>query len=794
MIKSILPKTILFLSLGTTLLAQKPNTLQTESAYSNYFSLDKEVIHTQVNKLLFFPTEILWFKTYIYNIKTQLPYLTTVNIYTEIFDEEGKLLSKKLWYAENGCSHGNIELSKFEPGNYYLKVTTNWMKNFHIPESSVTAFQIIGEEVNQTTNSLTSLPKYDLQFLPEGGHCIANATNSIGFKVLRQDGKGEKIASGLIKDSSGKILLTFHSNDYGMGKFQLEMKSNVSYTAEILFDDGHKITKQLPRAEPFGINLITHSNNKETVYITIQTNAATLPNLLKKPYYFLIHRDGFKKRVDVNFSADKLSYTFLLNIRELMDGANIITVFNDQNKPILERVIFNFTNNLINSVDISKIEKGRDSTRIYFKKTDNDQAFYQLSISALPRFSKANNLKEDITYAFLLRPYIEGHLENAAHYFEEKSVKNIYDLDLLLLNQGWSKYSWNHIFNYPPNDKHFFEAGIQIKGKLTQPQKNYNEVLLFSHENELMISSELDKDHYFSFDNLFLSDSSYIGLSLKNDKGEILKKGIYYNVYPTKNSGNLDVPPSHNNLFKEKHAISFPDSFLIDPKTTQLDTVSLSTKKEYKPKNEIYRKGFNGKYVDLENRYDPFSRVIDIIRDQGFDISYQGTNVIISSRRAIGFAGRNQPAIYMDNRRLDASDMTILPNLLVSDIDEIYVSRQADVFGGLGGSINIFTKKSITTRKKNKETFNSSVLSFGFSIPEKYHSPFYNTSRESNFRDYSVLHWIPDITFNELGEFSIDLPNYDPGYELYIQGMGSNGMLISQTKEITIRPLGEGSE
>ena len=38
-----------------------------------------------------------------------------------------------------------------------------------------------------------------------------------------------------------------------------------------------------------------------------------------------------------------------------------------------------------------------------------------------------------------------------------------YDLDNLLLTQGWSSYNWSEIFNFTPNYSNIFEQGISVK-------------------------------------------------------------------------------------------------------------------------------------------------------------------------------------------------------------------------------------------------------------------------------------------------------------------------------------------
>ena len=134
--------------------------------------------------------------------------------------------------------------------------------------------------------------------------------------------------------------------------------------------------------------------------------------------------------------------------------------------------------------------------------------------------------------------------------------------------------------------------------------------------------------------------------------------------------------------------------------------------------------------------------------------------------------------------QLDSANYNFLYNLTIGEIDELYISKIPSMVGGLGGSINIFTKKGNGGRK-TIDTFASSKLKFGFSLPEKYSPPFYNTSLEETFSNYGTLGWFPEIIADEKGILSIKVPNYEyENINLYIQGMGSDGSMISKIETV----------
>ena len=131
--------------------SQNENNNLVEDKYVEYFKLNPETIYTHVNKSKFSTSETLWFKTYIYDTKTQKPYLSTTNVYAAIYDAEGHLIEKKVYYAKDGMTHGDFSLAKnYSPGIYFLKVSTNWMRNFNESRHSLQKFMILDESVNKS--------------------------------------------------------------------------------------------------------------------------------------------------------------------------------------------------------------------------------------------------------------------------------------------------------------------------------------------------------------------------------------------------------------------------------------------------------------------------------------------------------------------------------------------------------------------------------------------------------------------------------------------------------------------
>lgn len=767
-------------------IAQEKSFDYVEQHYVDYFSLNRETIFTQLNKTKFLKTEELWFKSYIYNTKTQKPNLTTTNVYVSIYNQENDLIEKKLFYAEDGMTNGNFKLSDYSPGIYHIKTSTNFNRNFKEQHYSLVQFEVMGENEQKHQNQNLSNTEYDLQFLPEGGHLLGNTNNTIGYKIINKEGNSIIIDSANIYNNNGDKISSFKSNEFGIGKFSLFIDPNDTYKVEAILANGDIVKRIIPKADLMGLTLNANNLNASNLFISLQTNEQTLPSLLNKTYYLIIHRDGLLKKINIDFEENKLNYVIPVPKKDLYSGMNIITVFNDEKKPILERLVFNYSPELIGNINLLNTKTKVDSTIIRLRTNLKDSVNKNISVSVLPTNTKSYTAEENIISSFFLNPYINGYVENPSYYFYDFDRKKSIDLDLLLITQGWSRYSWHNIFNSPPKRMHHFEAGMQIKGKLngSSNSKKAKEIVLYSKESELMLASPLDTENYFSFENIFLIDSTSLFFSLKDDKGNITKPNVYVNIYPNYIADKLNykIPIKQKT---EPNQTIFDETFSFD-NTTILDTVSIQNNVIQKPKNKIIRGAFNSNKINIKDRYDPFSVVTDVIRDNGFDIINTGAEVQILSRRATGFSGRTKPSIYVDNRLLSESELFELTQLRLELVDEIFISKtSAAGYGGRGGNINIFTKKGYRSSKQ-KLTFSQNMVSFGFSLPDEYYSPYYNKTQYVTFSNYGVLNWLPNLSMSNDGIFEFKIPNYR--YEdisLFIEGMGSDGSLIS--KVITVK-------
>lgn len=772
-----------------------------ENNYSSYFNAERETIYLHFNKHTFLLNEAIWFKGYLYDKKSKIPYITTSNVYVSLHDLSGKIIKTNLYYAENGTFSGHFEVDKNIPtGYYFIKAHTNWMKNF-IEDESFTSepIQILNPESINENYEQNETSLFDLQFLPEGGHCISDAINSIGYKIVNCEGQGLMI-EGEIINSKKETVNTFKSNSFGVGKFDLLMATGDTYTAKYSIN-GKTTETQLPISKPIGFSIaVNNYSTKDLTYISLNTNKATLTQEAGKIYYLVIHQND--KSSIINLDIDTLDTKHVLPIenKNLLSGINTITLFNDQLQPLLERQIFNYKeNDYLKSNLIVKTIKS-DSINVKIDLIDNSQPALSsnLSISVLPEGTNALHFNRNIISTLLIDPYIQGKLEHANYYFDDFDRIKSFHLDLVLLTQGWSKYSWDDIKKGTIELKIPFDKGITIKGTLNEsidPRSSYK-VQMFSLLNNIDETTTINEDHTFQFENYFIQDSTKVHFNVYKNGEKIEQPKLYARVFNTDRSSlnqifnlintcEIDYKPIDD-------IVNFSDLYF---EGVELDTINLFARKNSKPtkrKNELkymgntYSRGI--KISQDEERLYP--SIVDIISANGFTARNDAGRITIFNRRPVSLSAGQSPLLIIDNINF-GSNYDVLTGMRTDEIDEIYFNKNGLGYGSQGGAgvIRIYLKKNLGISSHNSlaRYANTLLINGGYAQQKEFYTPLYYDKSTTLFNSYGTIDWKPKLisNSNEIIEFSIK--NTDTENLIFIiEGFSVNGKLISEIKKISL--------
>lgn len=768
-------------------------------AYSNYFKLPRETIFLHLNKNTYISGEELWFKGYIYNSQKNIPFTSTTNIQVSLYDSIGNRIKHKKFIANNGFAKGNFSIdSTYKSGTYYIKASTNWMRNFIEDKSHIQKITIYNNHIPKNK----TLPKrtYDIQFLPEGGHIVSNIKNTVAVKVTDQFGNGIPFKKATLRDEFNYELVSFNSSLYGLSKFNFVPNQTIKYNVVFMFENGDKKVIDLPKVEKEGIILSVEKHNKKQVAITLKTNDVTKLKIRDKKYSVFIHRDGNAKKINVKIPENINYAIFLMNIDEFYKGMNIITLF-DGDIPISERLFFNkegIGNKWLTSITTYPTTN-QDSILVHLNTNVKRK---NLSISVLPENTLSYNHKNNILSAFYLTPYVRGHIENPSYYFKNSNEIKEAQLDLLLLTQGWSKYSWQHIFNKPPKNHFAFNVGETLKGRININLAKKERIYLHPTLNTKGQLIDI-KNNQFSLNGIFPKRGDLLKFSIITSRGKLRPPKMYL----TQNTSNTDT--------------IINTSFFIDDKTSKLKPISLPSfnQEETLELYEVVLTGKKKKVSESNTNIPTFirnrvtevdediivksRRFADIIRSRGYEVveelsTRSFSRVSIRVRKQQSFQDLNNafpsPLVYLDGVQL--FDFDILYGLKTEDVESYYFDRIGATAGlrGAGGVIYINTRRNTfgdlpTFHSRYSESDPVKVFSYnvtqGFESPKTFYTPKYTRYDDTAFENFGVIHWEPEAITDPKGNYSFTMLN--TGVEevfFFIEGMNEEGQLFSIKKKV----------
>lgn len=735
-----------------------------DSLYVNYFEKTREIPYLHLNKTTFLKGEDIWFQSYVFEQNLNKLHPTTSNLYVSIFDELGNQKEQHLIHIKNGVGYGNITIdSTFNKENYYIKASTNWMRNFNEDNSFIQKISILTDQNNNKTDPpLSSDAFYEFKLFPEGGHLLANTINNIGILVKDANNKGLKIDDGKIKNDSGVIIGQFTTNALGFANVNIPVKSKEIYSFEVTLPNGTTLTEKTSLPDDIGITLNTKILDDYCV-LNFLTNNASLEKLNTKRYRVLIHNTRNFKNYFFNFNNKDKTYAVILQKKELPKGIIIVTIFNEDNVPVIERLLFNEFEDFSKQLLINTYKVENDS--MIATLTNNSSETLVLSSSFLPAYTKACKPAHSIITQTILKPYIKGVIENPQYYFNN-SKQNYKDLDLLLLTQGWSKYSWDNIYNNPPKNNFNFEQGIDIKIHLNKPLREKQSILVFSPKNNILRELSPNNDPYV-IKNSFIKKQTDLQFSLKQSRNPLqVMPVLSYSNSKILDHLNPDYLRVKYSVLEDKELISPNiniDDFIKD--TEVLDEVVIVGKKKHANNATGYSTAL--RKIDIDNAIYSGYTLIDFLRP--IYMRYY------NSKSPLKY-------FYLDNRNI-TDNLTVLSAITMDEVREVRLGRIPTGFylgEYFAREVHIFTysNKEYNTLNIDSITIKTSL---GFEEEKEYYIPKYPSYFDKTFKEFGAIYWKPNITIEANSSVNIKLPILSQDkIKIFIEGVSESGELISK--------------
>ncbi|WP_423735758.1 MG2 domain-containing protein [Chitinophaga caseinilytica] len=732
-----------------------------EKFINNY---PQEKVYLHLDKDYYAAGETIWFSGYV--TLNDLPAYGARNLYAELRDAKGAIVQKELLLVYDGGASGEFSLPEnTKPGLYQLRAYTAWMLNFDTTFMFFKNIQVFDPKTGKAGEA--AAPKeYSVQFFPEGGDLITDVSSAVAFKAIDENGYPAKVA-GVVKDSKGAQIAVIETLHDGMGSFELKPAAGETYKAVVTNAGGQQKSFDLPAVKPSGIALKVYNRGARIFYLTGFNNLEASQNdmlLIAQMHNQVIYK------ADLNVAEGKVSG--LIPATNLPSGIMQLTVFDNKGTPLTERIVYvkGKTDSLEFFLDPQELNKGpRQRTELVLQVPDSMRGRISASITDADQVAYdpyANNI---MSHTFLTSD-LKGYVHNPFYYFRDTSAKAAQALDLVMMTNGWRRFSWQEILQDRfPTIKYPYEQGVTITGKAMTPARqplqggNVNFLIRIPRDStQSFLMAPIQPNGTFALNNLVFGDTALFYFQGQRDTKQNREVVVefdrhFFDVYaPVKTPIPLLPPPPMDNRILKNYLATVMEgnsvNRMITNRTIQLKTVDVNAKKPSAEQttSSRYASGMfssdNGYTFDLTNETPTNFNVFQYLQARVPGLQIQGD----MSNPSLSWRG-GAPGVFLDQMPVDVGTVANIP---MADVALIKVFRPPFMggFGGANGAIAIWTRKGGDSRPDPNAKKLELLKKGGYRIIKEFYSPDYSVKKaQHELPDKRLtLYWNPNLVVDTI--------------------------------------------
>lgn len=746
-----------------------------------------EKLFLHIDKTFYLTGDYLWFKVYGVNGTSHQPSSMSKVAYIEIVDNKNRPVIQAKAKLDQATGNSAIFLpASLNSGNYTLRTYTRWMQNFspelffHKTITIVNPFKPLQQEVNSPNR------KYDFQVFPEGGEMITGIETKVAYRIVDTDGKGVA-CKGWVIDQDYDTVAQFAPLKFGLGNFKFTALTGKQYKVIVKDAEGNIIAmKEMAPARIEGYSMaLLPEDEKLLVIVRSRFDEEAL-----RVVSLVVHSRG--ELVTTGIKGLHLGAgTFTIDKGLMPDGISHITLFDQNNQPVCERLYFKppvVRLNLTGNTDKQEYSlRQKVAVSINAKNNNAVGVPSDLSVSVYRLDSLQLEDQHNIQNYFLLTSELKGTIESPSYYFSNDPDVNE-AVDNLMLTHGWRRFQWKEV----------------LSSKL--PER----ALVPEYRGHLVFGSLVDLDSGKAATNipayLSIPGKNFVLRTTKsNRKGEIkfeLKDFYGPNKMIVQTNTRVDslYKLSINNPFSEKFVdTQLPLLDISEKNADQLITRSMGMQFE-----NAYNDEQRGRITTIMRDTIPFYGQPDedyILDDYTRfpvmeEVMREYVPGILVRKRKKDFyfitLDDNNKSVFREN------PLVLLDGIPVFDVNKIMEYDPLKV-----KSLDVITKKyfygslsfpgvaSYRTYEGNYPEFTiderALVLDYeGMLWDREFFSPVYETQAQQSSRipDFrNMLYWSPSIVTDRQGNGKFEFYTSDqPGlYLVNVQGLTKDGLFGSST-------------
>lgn len=740
-------------------------------------------IYIQTDKPYYSAGDDIWVKGYLLNSVTHKELSDSKFMYVELIDSQGSLYSRVKIKADDYGFHNNIPLSKDIPaGEYTLRAYTQQMqswseelffyRNIEIVNPIAGSSAVATSQTGASKSIKGGSSKIDVQFMPESGVLMAGELQTVAFKAVGVDGLGRDIEGVVYGDKSGEVAF-IQSSFKGMGSFSLTSDAEQSYYA-VIYQTGRPESTfrvDLPKPVTSGCTIRSTVSGKDLIYKVVVSDDLDYTKI-----GVVIHSRG---RIFASRLLSKPSEIVRVPLDQLPEGILTIAMVNSlYNTPIAERLIFAPYKAVEASVTADKRRyPARSLVELDIKVADGNFALAVTDRSSV----EIGSSRESIVSNLMLSSDLGGYVEGATDYFVSNEVENRFNLDLLMLTQGWRRFSLSDVLRrsiakatIPAETKEVISGGVV--DSLSRDVK-VDKLMLFYPE-----SGELEA--------LSLVDSCRFELEMDD--------------YPDGTKMMMQVIAHRDST--QTLAIKIDPDNLPKPRYWSAGQVGSVVPDSYRRQSKERYDSRAGETVEAENIAQREEIVVEMPMDSAAVVSYSldrevvdsytgrsamelltlipGVNIVggeVSIVSRMGVLGRSKVFVNDNIAELDFFAFLLADQVAAVD----FVVKEASIVfdpDATLGDIYVTLKESVDMPADTQPVLLQSVQHLGYKPAEEFYQPKYDVaevmkSEQPDLR--TTIYWEPRIKVKG-GRAKVSFYTADGAstYDVVLEGITSDGEVV----------------
>jgi hypothetical protein len=755
----------------------------------------QEKIHLHFDKSYYSPGETIWFKAYITEKSNASAISKTV--YADLLDASGAVLQRKVMPVLQAGAASFFELDTVYRAKLSIRAYTSWMMNFDSSLYYMKPVTLINPRAGAEKKQAETIT---LNLFAEGGDLIENINCRVAFKATNQQGVPAAV-TGNIVSNTGRKVCSFSSVHDGMGFFVITPLFDETYKAVWKSSDGIQHETPLPGTKNNGVALrvikstgaITYTISRSDSVSDVFKQLTVVAQMNQQTVYAAKIKLYQKNQVSPEIATDSLP-----------DGVLMLTVFNADNIPVAERLVFVNNSSYYFNTDLHAAEKNLTPHGKSVLQIDvGANLLSNLSVAVTDAGLEAEvKSKESIFSDLLLTSDLKGYVYNPAYYFLNDADSIQQHLDLVMMTNGWRRYKWTEMLagkwpaiNFKPDNYISIQGSVFGLSKTQLKDRSLTAIIKTANSGGSFLSIPVNTDGSFSVPGMYFFDTARLYYQFNNDKDKRLTSSGSYSF----NNGFIKPPSAAFEALAAMYFNNTPDAAALQKnikqnalfvsaanmaKTKTLQSVVVSGRqKSLKEKlDEQYATGmFSGGFARVfTTEDDPFALTAQSILDylQG---KVPGMQITTTGEPSITRRG-SSTSVFLNEMQADISQLQSTPMSDVAMIKVFDPPFMGAPGGGAGGAVAVYTKKGGGT--SNVKGLNEVTLQ-GYSSYKEFYMPDYEKTAATGGDYRTTLYWSPFILMDAKTR-RVTIPVFNSSnckkMKVVIEGINELGQLTREEK------------